>query len=132
MSTVPEAFPTPEEILATHQEIEDAYDMKYTGARVAAPKLKLKRILRDGEQHDELYVRAAFLLRKLITAHLFEDGNKRTAWVTTREYLADHDEEPAERGPDSEKVLRRIRRFDVDEIAEWLETGEIDEDRLAP
>jgi len=28
------------------------------------------------------------------------------------------------------RYCRRIRRFDVDEIATWLETSEIDEDRL--
>jgi prophage maintenance system killer protein len=125
-------LPTPEEILATHEEIEEQYDMKYTGTRVAAPKLKLKRILEETAEHDGVYTRAAFLLRKLVTAHYFEDGNKRTAWVTMREYLQEHDETPAERGKESGKVLRRVRRFDVDEIATWLETGEIDEDRLDP
>jgi death-on-curing protein len=49
-----------------------------------------------------------------------------------RQYLQEHDEIPAERGIESGKVLRRVRRFDVDEIATWLETGEIDEDRLDP
>ncbi len=125
-------LPTPEEILVTHEEIEEQYNMKYTGTRVAAPKLKLRRILRETAKHDGVYTRAAFLLRKLITAHYFEDGNKRTAWVTIREYLQKHDETPAERGEDSGKVLRRIRRFDVEEIEIWLETGEIDDDRLDP
>lgn len=127
-----DALPTPEEILATHAEIERAYDMKYTGTRVAAPKLKLRRIVRDADGYDDLYHRAAFLLRKLITAHLFEDGNKRTAWLTARKYLLENGEEPAERDSDAGLVLRRIRRYDVAEIAEWLESGKIDESRLEP
>lgn len=125
-------LPTPEEILATHEEIEDAYDMKYTGVKVAAPKLKLKRILRDADDYDDVYDRAAFLLRKLITAHIFEDGNKRTAWTTVREYLDAHGETPANHGPSAKPVMYRIRRFNVEEISEWLETGDIDEDRLEP
>ena len=125
-------YPTPEQIIATHQEVEKEYNLKYTGTRVAAPKLKLKRILREGNDHETLYLRAAFLLRKLITSHLFEDGNKRTAWLTTRKYLDEYGEEPAERGPETAHVLRRIRRYDIEELAEWLETGEIDESRLRP
>ncbi|AQL43285.1 hypothetical protein BV210_11530 [Halorientalis sp. IM1011] len=125
-------LPTPEEILATHEELEDAYNMQYTGTRVPAPKLDLRDILQECEQYERPYFRAACLLRQLITMHLFEDGNKRTAWVTTREYLSRLDEVPAERGPTSERVLKRIRRYDVGEIAEWLEKGEIDKDRLQP
>lgn len=127
-----DTLPTAKEILATHEEIERAYDMKYTGTRVAAPKLKLGRILRDSGDYDDLYHRAAYLLRKLVTAHLFEDGNKRTAWVTVRKYLSENGETPAERGPEAGRVLRRIRRYDVAEIAEWLESGEIDDSRLGP
>ena len=124
-------LPSAEEILATHEEIEDAYDMKYRGPAVAAPRLELRRLLDDIEDGD-LYYRAAQLLRDLVTSHFFENGNKRTAWVTTREFLAQYDERPAERGEVAERVLRRIRRYDVDELAEWIETGEIDEERLGP
>lgn len=127
-----DTLPRAEEILAAHEEIEDAYDMKYTGARVAAPRLELRSILEEADQYDGVHARAAFLLRKLITAHLFEDGNKRTAWTVVRGYLAGNGERPAERTPSAERVLRRIRRYDVDEIATWLETGEIDEERLEP
>lgn len=127
-----ETLPSPAEILAIHDEIEAEYDLKYTGARVAAPRLKLERILDETAEHGDVWLRAAFLLRKVLTAHYFEDGNKRTAWVTTRTYLEANGLEPAERGADAERVLRRIRRYDVDELAEWLETGELDRDRLDP
>lgn len=127
-----ETLPTPEEILAMHEEIEDEYDMKYTGTRVAAPKLKLKRIVREADDQDDLYNRAGFLLRKLITAHLFEDGNKRTGWTVAQIYLERNGETPARHGEHVERVLKRVRRYDVGEIAEWLESGEIDESRLGP
>lgn len=126
------ALPTPEEILATHEEIEEAYDMAYTGTRAPASEATLKGILQDADDLDDIYTRAAFLLRKLITSHIFEDGNKRTAWITVREYLDGHGETPAERTPSAERVLSRIRRYDVAEIADWLENGEIDEERLDP
>ncbi len=128
----PTDLPTPDEIIATHEEIEEQYDLKYRGARIAAPTLVLRRLLEEAEKLSGKYQQAAFLLRKLITEHIFEDGNKRTAWVTTREYLQSVDRRPAETGDRVPRILRRIRRYEIEEIAEWLETGEIDEDRLYP
>lgn len=125
-------LPTPEEILATHEEIEEAYDMKYRGTRVVAPKIDLRDILEEVVEYDTVYLRAAGLLRKLITAHLFEDGNKRTAWTAMREYLNRHNREPAVQREEVGRVLRRVRRFAVSEIAEWLESGDLDRSRLHP
>ena len=122
-------LPSAEEKLATHEEIEEDYDMKYRGTAVAAPRLKLRRLLDDIEDGDR-YHRGAQLLRNLLTAHFFEDGNKRTSWATTLRYFEQYDETPAETGDRVPKVLRRIRRCGVEEIAEWLETGDIDEERL--
>jgi death-on-curing protein len=125
-------LPTPRDIIEIHDEIEREYDLKFTGARVASPKLTLRDILDDIEDYEGMYLRAASLLRDLITAHVFEDGNKRTAWTVTVLYLENHDAEPAVRDESNERVLRRIRRFDTDEIAEWLASGNIDDDRLEP
>lgn len=125
-------LPSADEILTIHEEIEEVEDMKYRGTRVEAPRLDLRELLDEARELDDPFLRAAFLLRKLITAHLFEDGNKRTAWAVTREYLGRHGLEPAERDVSVERVLRRVRRYDVVEIAYWLESGNLDHDRLYP
>lgn len=125
-------LPTPEQIIAIHDEIERAYDLTYTGTCVAAPKLKLRRIVEEAAEQDDLYASAASLLRSLVTAHLFEDGNKRTAWIAMREHLERNGTAPAECGVRAERVLRRIRRYEVDEIATWLSDGHIDRSRLEP
>lgn len=125
-------LPSPDEILVAHEELEDTYGMKYRGTRVAAPKLDLRDILDAVGEYETVSLRAACLLRKLISAHLFEDGNKRTAWVVTREYLDRHGLEPAAPRAEVERVLRRIRRYDVSEIAAWLADGELDSSRLEP
>lgn len=125
-------LPTVDEILATHDEIENRYDLKHTGTYSSVPQVDLRALLAAAETQDGVYQRAAFLLRKLITEHLFEDGNKRTAWVTTREYLESNGLRPAETGDRVPHILRRIRRYEIGEIAQWLETGEIDENRLHP
>lgn len=125
-------LPTPEEIISTHDEIEEQYDLKHTGAYSSVPQVGLRGLLLEAEKQDGVYQRAAYLLRKLITEHVFKDGNKRTAWVTTREYLEEHGLRPAEMSDRVPHILRRIRRYDMVEIARWLETGELDEERLYP
>ena len=126
-------LPSARQIVIAHEEIEEAYDLKYTGARVVAPRLTLRDILEEVREYDDIYMRAACLLRKVLTAHLFEDGNKRTAWTVTRQYLNNHGLQPAERREIVvAHVLRSIRRYDIDELAEWLETGNIDRSRLTP
>lgn len=105
--------------------------MKYTGVKVPDPKSRFRTIIENAGEYNSVYMRAAFLLRKLTTEHVFKDGNKRTAWTETRQYLERKGITPPDR-ENVEQVLYRIRRFDVDEIAVWLETGEIDEDRLHP
>jgi death-on-curing protein len=91
-----------------------------------------ERILRDVDNYEGSYHRAAALLQKIITTHYFEDGNKRTAWVMTRTYLESYGYVPEDTSERAERVLRNIRLFNVNEIAEWLETGEIDKERFPP
>lgn len=131
-TAVVDDLPDPEQILQIHEQIEEEYDLTYTGAAVAAPRLKLERLLDDVDEHDGVFVRAAALLRDLVTSHLFEDGNKRTAWAVTNLYLSDHDAEPAVSDERTVHFLKRIRRFDVHEIRDWLANGKVDEDRLHP
>lgn len=125
-------LPTAREIIQIHDQIEAEENLKYTGARVASPLLTFRRLLEDIDEYDGVHTRAAGLLRDIITTHAFEDGNKRTAWTVTVLYLEDRGTEPAVRGEPAERVLRKIRRYDTEEIAEWLASGDIDEDRLSP
>lgn len=125
-------LPTPDDILQIHEDIEEAYDMTHTGTRAYLPEQKLQNVVDEAQEQEDTYERGAVLLRDLITTHVFKDGNKRTAWVTTRQYLKQHGEEPAGADASPERVLTRIQRFEVPEIAEWLRNGSIDEDRLEP
>lgn len=127
-------LPSGRQIVATHDELGEDYDLDHEGASVSNPAVHFSEIVRETrDNHYDPYDRAAYLLRRLITAHLFEDANKRTAWLTIRDYLNRHGLEPARtKKEDTEPVLNAIRAFDVDELAEWLETGEIDESKFHP
>jgi len=132
MAPTSDDLPTPGDVLAVHAEIEEQYDLKFTGAYSSVPQVRLRELLAEAEELDGVYRRAAFLLRKLITEHVFRDGNKRTAWIVTLGYLESNGIQPAEMGDRVPRILRRIRRFEFDEVARWLESGDIDQDRLRP
>ncbi|EMA56385.1 type II toxin-antitoxin system death-on-curing family toxin [Halococcus thailandensis] len=128
-----EGLPTPAEIVDAHSQIEEAYDLKYTGVRIATPKLTLREDVVDpAAEHEGVFRRAAALLFGIQSAHVFEDGNKRTAWTVTRSYLKREgiDLDPPQDDETIERIVRRAGLFETDELAEWLETGEIDESKL--
>ncbi|WP_136689414.1 type II toxin-antitoxin system death-on-curing family toxin [Halorhabdus amylolytica] len=124
-------LPTPSEIIEIHEEIEESYGLKYTGISAHFSEQTLSNVLSDAEEYDSIHLRAAALLRRLISVHIFEDGNKRTAWTATRLYLDQYGTEPAVREPERvATVLRNIQRFDTEELAKWLSNGEIDGEKL--
>lgn len=126
-------LPTPEEILDAHDRLEEIYDLKYKGTMKVAPKRKLRRnVVEPAAEYDDIYHRAAVLLFEIQSVHVFEDANKRTAWTVTMEYLNRQGIDPDfQQDVDTiERIVRRAGLFDVDELAEWLKTGEIDESKL--
>ena len=126
-------IPTAEEILRIHSRIEEKYDLKHKGMMKTAPKFKLRReVLEPAAEYDDPYPRAAVLLFGIPSVHVFEDGNKRTAWIATQEYLERSGINSAIPQDDRtiEKIVRRAGLFTFDELARWFETGEIDVDRL--
>jgi death-on-curing protein len=72
------------------------------------------------------------LLFEIPSVHVFEDANKRTAWTVTKSYLKREgiDFDPSQDDDTIERIVRRTALFDTEELAEWLETGEIDESKL--
>ncbi|WP_273835812.1 Fic family protein [Halococcus sp. PRR34] len=124
-------LPTPAEIIAAHDRIEEIYDLKYPGTMTAAPKRTLRReVLEPAAEHDDPYHRAATLFWKIESVHVFEDANKRTAWAVTENYLRENGIAPPPGDELVERVVRRAGMFDVDELADWFETGDIDASRL--
>lgn len=92
------------------------------------PDQTLASILDDVRDLDGAYRRAAALLNRIADAHVYEDGNKRTAWTVAETYLneAGHEAVPADEH--AARVLLNRGRFDEAELATWLETGDIPEE----
>lgn len=71
-----------------------------------------------------IYRKAAFLLRSLITAHVFRDGQHRTAFFVTVMFLEQNGESVhCDDYGQARTFLKGIRMYDNDQIARWLEFG---------
>lgn len=129
-SGVQAALPTVEEIYANHEEIVAEYGIEYPGVGTFFPDDKLERVIQRAGERENRFEQAAVFLKQLPRIHVFEDGYKRTAWLTAVELLDRHGLAPVPGSEEAETVMKRRQRFSVKELAHWLRTGEIDEDRL--
>lgn len=126
-----EDLPSVENIHRNHDLIVEEYHLDNESIDDPFPDRKLQDIIDEASEYDNPYLRAATLLREIAAVHIYADGNKRTAWITTVEYLDRLGTEPTEVAAKKvNRVTRALSRFQVEEIAEWLKTGEIDESRL--
>lgn len=122
-------LPTVDDVFAIHEDIVNDYGLPSDTSR-PLPRNPIESVLDDARELDDDYRRAATLLRGIANANVFEDGNKRTAYTTARTYIEVAGENIAPSIEQRVVVMRHFKRFDVDELATWLETGAIDEDRL--
>lgn len=125
-----ENVPTVEDIHAIHELIEEQWNLSHRGTRAVLPDQTLASILDDVRDLDGDYRRAAALLNRLADAHVYEDGNKRTAWTVAETYLNETGKEAVPSDEVAERVLLNRGRFDEAELAAWLETGDIPDEQF--
>ncbi len=82
----------------------------------------------DGDVYDK----AVFLLKGLIQKHPFASGNRRTAFVATKDFLVSNGEKFGVKDrPEDARVMIGIREryYDDEDIKGWLKHGTIREFR---
>jgi death-on-curing protein len=121
---------TAEQIHWIHEQVVSAYDLAHDGTRHPSTDGVLDRLVTDAAEFDDPCRQGGTVLRRLITAHVYVDGNKRTAWVAAIKILDTADERDAVKREEAPDVLRNVSRFDVDELTAWLRDGEIDLPKL--
>lgn len=127
---MPNPLPTVGQIHRIHDRVVEVWQLDQSGIQGYLVDRKLARLLDDLRAIPDPYLQAATLLKRLVAMHVYEDGNKRTAWLTMRHTLEQQGLEPAgDRGVVA-TILKHIGSYSVEEIASWLETGAIDESRL--
>lgn len=125
-----EGFPTVEDIYGVHDDVVERWELQHEGTRAVLPDQRLTSVLDSAAEHDDPYDRAASLLRGIASAHVFEDGNKRTAWVVAKTYLRQQGRDVEPSGEPAANVLKHYKRYDTEELATWLRRGDIDTSRL--
>lgn len=120
--------PTVEEIHEMHDRVLE--EGQPEGTRHPSPDKILKRIRDDAAQQPSVYHTAALLWRRITTSHVYEDGNHRTGLLAAIETLDRNDIPMVPEEGELYPVAKDIKRFEIAELAEFLETGAIDEDKL--
>lgn len=82
-------------------------------------------ILEEAKSERGIYRKAAIFLRGIVVGQIFKDGNHRTAFEVTKTFLAMNGKKI--KISNTGKVIRfkDIRQYEIDEIENWLEYGEI-------
>src|SRR3989344_7983101 len=92
---------------------------------------KINDVLKDCEnKKGDIYDKAAVLLKGLVQKHAFASGNRRTAFITTKEFILSNDAKfGIKDDPLNAKVMRGIREtyYSDEEIKEWIKNGKIRE-----
>ncbi len=85
----------------------------------------LTDIIKEVRNSDgDIFHKASILLKRLITARIFEDGNHRTAYVAVKYFLKENGEDVyIENYLEGQKFLKMIHAYSIVEIAEWLKHG---------
>jgi prophage maintenance system killer protein len=90
---------------------------------------KIDYIIRGCKELDgDLYDKAVFLLKSIIKQHAFASGNRRTAFIVTKEFLKEnHGKFNIEDDPKQARVMQGIREnyYSDEEIKVWIKHGKI-------
>jgi death-on-curing family protein len=92
---------------------------------------KLNRVIADCEKKEgDLYDKAAVLLKGLIQKHPFASGNRRTAFIATKDFIISNKGKfGIKDDPTYAKVMQGVREnyYSDEELKEWIINGKIRE-----
>jgi len=92
---------------------------------------KISEVIADCEKKEgDLYDKAVILLKGLVQKHPFASGNRRTAFIATKDFITSNKgrfgikDEPA-----YAKVMQGVREnyYSNEELKEWIRNGKIRE-----
>jgi death-on-curing family protein len=125
-------YPTKDSIRTINEIVNLTSTKKADSFKLLRPEEFIDSIIEDVRKTEgSIYEKAAVLLRRIIVAHGFASGNKRTAFIVTAYFIEENGGRLTLNDFDIvERVLRNIRLYNEKEISNWLKTGDIDETRF--
>ena len=116
-------------LVETHKEMLRRY-----GGHPGIPsygKSAFNTILQEMKEIEGIYAQAAFMLRRLRVARVFDDAVKRTSVVAVVTFLRMNGEDIAVTNPlKIYSFIKDILKYDYKEIEEWLRNGRLPEGPL--
>ncbi|MFH1316943.1 MAG: type II toxin-antitoxin system death-on-curing family toxin [Candidatus Woesearchaeota archaeon] len=90
---------------------------------------KIEKVINEcKEKEGDYYDKAVVLIKGLIQQHAFASGNRRTAFITTKDFLINNKAHfRVKDDPDYVSVMQGIREdyYSDDELKEWMKNGKI-------
>ena len=124
-------YPTPEKIIEYNLLVLSIIKVKKADNPKVLSRSKIVDVIEDCKNLDgDIYDRAVFLMKSLVQKHPFASGNRRTAFIVTKDCLiANHSMFNIKDDPRYARVMVGVReRFYKDEeIKQWILAGEIRE-----
>ena len=124
-------YPTPERIIEYNMLILNLIKVKKADKAKILSHSKIVDIVKECKKvRGNIYKKAVFLLKGLIQKHPFASGNRRTAFVVTKEFILNNNTKfKIKDDPKQAKIMLGIREnyYNNLEIEEWIKNGRIRE-----
>ncbi|MBI4739846.1 type II toxin-antitoxin system death-on-curing family toxin [Candidatus Woesearchaeota archaeon] len=122
-------YPTPERIVEYNVLVLEIVKVKKADNPKVLSTSKLREAIAECEDNPgDVYDKAAVLMKGLVQKHPFASGNRRTAFVATKEFILKNNAKFAiSDDPDSAKVMQGLREnyYSHEELKEWIQHGKI-------
>lgn len=126
-------YPTAERIIEYNMLALDIIKVKKADKPKVLSHQKISEAINNCMEADgDIYDKAAVLLKELVQKHPFASGNRRTAFITVKDFLLMNKAKfKVKDEPAYAKVMTGIREgfYSNEEIMEWLKNGKIKEFR---
>ena len=126
-------YPSPERIAEYNLFILTAIQTKKADKAEVLSHKKLVDVVEGCKNLEgDIYDKAVFLLKSIIQKHAFASGNRRTAFVVTKDFLTNNNSKfKIKDEPAYAKVMIGIREgyYTDSDIKEWIKNGTIREFR---
>ena len=124
-------YPTPERIVEYNLLALNIIKVRKADKADVLSHTKLLGAVEDCKNsRGDVYDKAVILLKGLIQKHPFASGNRRTAFIVTKEFLLkNHKKFVVPDNPKQARTMQGIREdyYSDEEIKEWIKNGKIRE-----